>query len=154
MRAGAGCWVLCWNSTGRKKGTLFHSFFSLAATTPVDLDGVCVFFSRAPTNSARTFTRGILASDPLGGEGGVTPSWWCRLIATFRHIFSLLFDIFKEKGGKDIFFVSPGLIAMLYAHCCFQEMETEDGDYHHLSARIAGVCATPACVNEACDRQK
>lgn len=53
VRAGAGCWVLCWNSTGRKKGTLFHSFFSLAATTPVDLDGVCVCFFLVPPLTQR-----------------------------------------------------------------------------------------------------
>lgn len=105
VRAVAGCWVLCWNGTGREKGTLFHSFFSLAATTPVDLDGVCVcfFFLVPPINSARTFTRGILASDPLGG-GGVTPSWWCRIIATFRHIFPLFWHFFKGKRGEGFFF--------------------------------------------------
>lgn len=114
-----------------KQKQVFHSFFSLPATTPVDLDA---FSAPLLPSLAAIHTGGILASDP-----GVHLRWWCRLlIVPFTVIFGLLL---------------PGLVA-LYAHCCFQEMETEDGDYHHLSSKITGLCAIPADVKVSCDWQK
>lgn len=90
-----------------------------------------LLFSSYP--HTQSFTRGILANVHL--------LWWysCRpLIITSSLLFLLSL---------------PGLIA-LCAHCCFQEMETEDGDYHHLSSKITGLCAIPADVKVSCDWQK
>lgn len=108
--------MLCCNSTGRKKRNAFSFIFQPRSHHPCGSGRcacVCVFFPCAPTNSACTFTRGIPASDPLGVERGVTPSWWCRIIAPFRHIFPLLFDIFLRKKGGRIF-----LYHQARSQCC------------------------------------